>query len=75
MATSKAKKAEQRHLTYAETKKLHDAVDEARRLAWKMANDERYYASTRKYIAQVLRDLQKAQRNANWARMSNFTYA
>ena len=73
MAT--AKKKEQRHLTYAETKKLHDAVDDVRRLAWKMSKDERYYPSTRKYVEQVLKDLQKAQRNANWARMSNFTYA
>lgn len=73
MATAKTK--QQRHLTEAETRKLHDAVDKARRMAWNMAHDERYYDTTRKYIAQVLRDLQKAQRNANWARMSNFKYA
>ena len=73
MATKK--KDSQRHLTVRETKQLHDAVDDARRLAWKMANDERYYPSTRKYINSLLKDLQKAQRSANWARMSNYTYA
>ena len=66
------KKNTQRHLTEKETRKLKDAVDKARRMAWNMAHDDRYYDATRKYIASLLRNLEKAQREARWARMSNF---
>lgn len=74
MAKKVVKKDTQRHLTAAETRRLHDAVDKARRLAWKMANDKRYYDSTRKYVAQVLKDMEKVSHNANWARMSNYKF-
>lgn len=59
MAKKVVKKDTQRHLTAAEARRLDQAVDKARKLAWNMSHDERYYPSTRKYIAQVLRDLEK----------------
>jgi len=72
MATVKSKKKVQRHMTFAEAKRLRDAVDDARRLAWKLSVDERLYVSTRNYAKKVERDLQKVLKNADWARMSNY---
>lgn len=72
MATVKSKKKVLRHMTFAEAKRLREAVDDARRLAWKLSVDERLYVSTRNYAKKVERDLQKILKNADWARMSNY---